>query len=95
MSEEIKEIKEQKPYEQREQRPFLRRGPKKRKQCQFCVDKSAKIDYKESMRLRRYISERAKILPRRATGMCAYHQRVLARAIKRARILGCLPCVNA
>lgn len=68
---------------------------RKRKQCPFCVDKAKKINYKEAMRLRRYISERAKILPRRATGMCAAHQRVLALAIKRARILALLPCINS
>ena len=74
---------------------FSRRNQKKRKQCPFCVDKAKKIDYKEAMRLKRYISERAKILPRRATGMCAQHQRVLALAIKRARILALLPCISS
>lgn len=74
---------------------LFRKNQKKRKQCPFCVDKATKIDYKEAMRLRRYISERAKILPRRATGMCAAHQRVLALAIKRARILALLPCINS
>lgn len=76
------------------ERPFLRRNLKKKKQCAFCVDRTTKIDYKEGMRFRKYISERAKILPRRATGMCAYHQRVLAAAIKRARILALIPCTN-
>lgn len=77
-------------------KPFIRRPQqKRRKQCAFCVDRAKKIDYKESLRLRRYISERAKILPRRATGMCAKHQRVLALAIKRARILALLPCINS
>ncbi len=77
-------------------RPSVRKlQQRRRKQCAFCVDKAKKIDYKESLRLRRYISERAKILPRRATGMCAKHQRVLALAIKRARILALLPCINS
>lgn len=74
---------------------LLRKNQKRRKQCPFCVDKTTKIDYKEAMRLKRYISERAKILPRRATGMCAAHQRVLALAIKRARFLALLPCINS
>jgi small subunit ribosomal protein S18 len=78
------------------EKPFIRKPhQKRRKQCAFCVDRAKKIDYKESLRLRRYISERAKILPRRATGMCAKHQRVLALAIKRARILALLPCINS
>lgn len=80
--------------ENKPERPFFRRTLRKKKQCFFCMDKITKIDYKEGMRLRKYISERAKILPRRATGMCAYHQRVLATAIKRARILALIPCTN-
>jgi len=64
----------------------------KKKVCSFCVDKSCKsIDYKEYGKLRRYISERAKILPRRITGTCARHQRELTTAIKRARYLALLP----
>ena len=62
------------------------RGRKsRRKVCGFCVDKVEKIDYKDIARLRRYMSERAKILPRRVTGNCAEHQRMVAKAIKRAR----------
>jgi len=71
-----------------------RKHLKKRKPCPYCVDKSNKIDYKEIMRLRKYISERAKILPRRMTGMCARHQRFLNVAIKRARFLALLPCTG-
>ncbi len=64
----------------------------KRKVCSFCTDKSqAQIDYKDYSRLRRFISERAKILPRRITGTCAEHQRQLTTAIKRARCLALLP----
>lgn len=64
----------------------------KKKVCNFCVDKNCKcIDYKEYGKLRRYISERAKILPRRITGTCAKHQRQLTNAIKRARYLALLP----
>jgi len=63
----------------------------KRKVCQFCVDKAQDIDYKETIKLRRYISERGKILPRRMTGNCAKHQRKLTIAIKRARHVALLP----
>ncbi|HAA08287.1 MAG: 30S ribosomal protein S18 [Syntrophomonadaceae bacterium] len=64
---------------------------KKRRQCNFCADKIEHIDYKEVPRLRRYITERGKILPRRITGNCAHHQRQLTSAIKRARIVALLP----
>ena len=57
----------------------------------FCADRAEKIDYKDIARLRRFISERAKILPRRVTGTCAHHQRELTVAIKRARYLSLLP----
>ena len=61
------------------------RGRKRRKVCAFCVDKVECIDYKDAAKLRRYTSERGKILPRRTTGTCAMHQRQLTEAIKRAR----------
>ncbi|MDI9481065.1 MAG: 30S ribosomal protein S18 [Syntrophomonadaceae bacterium] len=64
---------------------------KKRRQCNFCADKIEHIDYKEIPRLRRYITERGKILPRRITGNCAHHQRQLTTAIKRARVIALLP----
>jgi small subunit ribosomal protein S18 len=64
---------------------------KKRRQCNFCADKIEHIDYKEVPRLRRYITERGKILPRRITGNCAHHQRQLTAAIKRSRIMALLP----
>ncbi len=67
----------------------------KRKVCAFCADKSAKIDYKDPDKLRSFITDRAKITPRRRTGTCAKHQRVLAVAIKRARHLALLPYVPA
>ncbi len=66
-----------------------RKGHKK--VCSFCVDRADYIDYKDVAKLRRYISERAKILPRRVTGTCAHHQRELTIAIKRARHLALLP----
>jgi small subunit ribosomal protein S18 len=61
------------------------------RECQFCTDKNAKVDYKQADVLRRYITEDGKIRPRRQTGVCAKHQRELARAIKRARHLALLP----
>ena len=71
------------------------RGRKpRRKVCQFCVEKVAHIDYKDINRLRRFTSERGKILPRRMTGVCAKHQRQLATAIKRARTIALLPYVS-
>ncbi len=72
-----------------EERQF-RRKPKK-KVCAFCVDKVEEIDYKDIAKLRRYVSERAKILPRRISGNCAKHQRQLTIAIKRARHIALLP----
>ena len=70
------------------------RGRKRRKVCTFCVDKVECIDYKDAAKLRRFISERAKILPRRTTGTCAMHQRQLTEAIKRARQVALLPYVT-
>ena len=68
------------------------RGRKpRRKVCTFCVDKIQHIDYKDIARLRRFTSERGKILPRRMSGTCAKHQRQLSIAIKRARQIALLP----
>ena len=67
----------------------------KRKVCSFCVDKVEVIDYKNPDKLRRYVSSRGKIEPRRRTGTCAKHQRLLAVAIKRAQHLALLPCAAA
>lgn len=63
----------------------------KRKVCSFCVDKVEDIDYKDTNRLKRFLSERGKILPRRITGNCAHHQRALTIAIKRSRNIALLP----
>ncbi len=76
-----------------------RRGPggkfaPRPKVCQFCVEKTKKIDYKQPEQLRRFVSDRGKIRPRRQTGTCARHQRHLAVAIKRARHLALLPFVG-
>lgn len=66
-----------------------RRG--RRKVCAFCVDKIEQIDYKDIGRLRRYVTERGKILPRRISGNCAVHQRQMTKAIKRARHMALMP----
>ena len=70
------------------------RPRKRRKVCQFCVDKDSYIDYKDTAKLKRFLSERSKILPRRTTGTCAIHQRELTTAIKRARQIALLPYVS-
>ena len=72
-------------------RPMNRGRKARKKVCGFCVDKVENIDYKDIARLRRYMSERGKILTRRVTGTCARHQRELTVAIKRARHLALLP----
>lgn len=72
-------------------------APKKgrKKVCAFCADKNqAPIDYKDVAKLKRYLTERAKIVPRRVTGTCSYHQRAITIAIKRARHLALIPFVN-
>ena len=81
---------------ERPDRPDRPRGGRKgrKKVCAFCVDRIYHIDYKDIPRLRRYISERAKIIPRRVTGTCAGHQRELTLAIKRARHIALLPYVS-
>ena len=72
-----------------------RRNRKSRKKgCAFCMDKIENIDYKDVPRLKRYLSDRAKIIPRRVTGTCARHQRQLTVAVKRARHLAFLPYVG-
>ena len=70
------------------------RNKKRRKVCAFCVDKVEQIDYKDVGKLRRFLSERSKILPRRMTGVCAIHQRQLTESIKRARHIALLPYVT-
>jgi small subunit ribosomal protein S18 len=64
------------------------------KPCRFCVDGAAAIDYKDEILLRRFVTDRGKITPRRITGTCARHQRQLSRAIKRARMIALLPYVK-
>ncbi|HBI56363.1 MAG: 30S ribosomal protein S18 [Eubacteriales bacterium] len=67
------------------------RGRKRKRVCSFCVDKVTHIDYKSPDKLRRFISDRGKILPRRITGNCAGHQRQLTLAIKRSRYIALMP----
>ena len=74
--------------ENRPARPVVR---KRKKVCIFCADKVSYIDYKDSAKLRKFISERGKILPRRISGTCAKHQRELNTAIKRARQVALIP----
>ena len=69
------------------------RKPARRKVCTFCIEKSTHIDYKDVAKLKKFLTESGKILPRRMTGVCARHQRELALAIKRARQMALLPYV--
>ena len=70
------------------------RKPAKKKVCAFCVAGEKTIDYKDVAKIRKYITEKGKILPRRQTGVCSYHQRELSNAIKRARNMALLPYVG-
>lgn len=86
MTEQVEEVKD---FKDDKSKKFHK--PAKRKVCPFCVDKTNVIDYKDAAKLRRYITEIGKILPRRQTGVCSTHQRELAVAIKRARVMAILP----
>ena len=66
----------------------------KKKVCNFCLNKAENIDYKDIPKLKRFMTERAKIMPRRVTGVCSSHQRKLTIAIKRARHIALLPYIN-
>ncbi|MDO4395736.1 MAG: 30S ribosomal protein S18 [Clostridia bacterium] len=70
-----------------------RGGMRRKKVCQFCADKTEVIDFKDVDKLKKYVTERGKILPKRITGTCAVHQREVTTAIKRARIVALLPYV--
>ncbi|MBI4533213.1 MAG: 30S ribosomal protein S18 [Candidatus Melainabacteria bacterium] len=73
-------------------RPQLTDSPvRRRKSCSFCADKIDSIDYKDPTKLKKFVTERGKILPRRISGNCATHQRTLCMAIKRARDIALLP----
>ncbi len=71
--------------------PRRERRRRRQKVCNFCVDKIKQVDYKDVGRLRRYLTDRGKILPRRITGNCASHQRQLSRSIKRSRQMALMP----
>jgi small subunit ribosomal protein S18 len=106
VKEEVKtdETPQSAPYQRRPQasgessgqdRPQFQRNVRfKRKVCKFCYDKNLKIDYKNVKMLEQFITDRGKILPRRVTGTCAKHQRGVAIAIKRARIIALIPFVE-
>jgi small subunit ribosomal protein S18 len=86
------------PMADGQRRPARRKGEgygrkytPRRKVCQFCADKISYVDFKDLSRLRRHLSDRGKIEPRRKTGTCALHQRALATAVKRARHMALLP----
>ena len=80
---------------ERPARPQNRNNNRRRKKvCAFCADKIDNIDYKDTTRLRKYVSERAKSLPRRVSGTCAKHQRQLTLAIKRARHVALMPYIS-
>ena len=70
-----------------------KRGRRKKEICVFCAEKATSIDYKDVAKLRKFVSERGKILPRRITGNCAKHQRLLTTAVKRARHIALLAYV--
>ncbi len=70
------------------------RRPARRKVCAFCADKTEYIDYKDTNKLRKFISEKGKIIPRRMSGVCSLHQRELTIAVKRARQMALLPYVG-
>ena len=76
-------------------KPVRGGGRRKKRVCAFCAEKMDKIDYKDLPKIRKFISERGKILPRRMTGTCAIHQRKLTVAIKRARHISLLPYVQS
>ncbi len=95
--EENKEVVEQTAEVKTEVKPvekkkfFKQHNRNKKKVCAFCEDKNLKIDYKDANRLKKYVTEKGKIIPSRQTGTCARHQRELTVAIKRARNIALLP----
>ena len=81
-------------FDDSEKPTFQRNVRFKRKVCRFCHDKNAVIDYKDVKLMEQFITDRGKILPRRVTGTCARHQRGVAQAVKRARIIALIPFVE-
>ncbi len=74
-------------------KPMKKMGFRRKKVCKFCVEKTDTVDYKNIARLEKFITERGKILPSRISGTCAGHQRILARAIKKARTIALIPYI--
>ena len=95
MSEEVKEVVETvevKPEVKTDKKKFFKHSKNKKKVCAFCEDKNLKfIDYKDVNRLKKYVTEKGKIISSRQTGTCSRHQRELTTAIKRARNIALLP----
>ncbi len=85
---------ETRPAADAAQRPARPMNRRRKKVCAFCADKIDDIDYKDTIRLKKFVSERAKILPRRISGACAKHQRQLTIAIKRARHVALMPYIG-
>lgn len=77
-----------------EKREKREKRPMRKKKCKFCLDRVTYLDYKDERRLRRFMTDRGKITPRRITGTCAKHQRMLAMAVKRARLIALVPYVR-
>jgi small subunit ribosomal protein S18 len=82
---------DRRPYDNKDDRSQKRRLYLRKKVCRFCTDKNIKIDYKEVDMLRRFTTEGGKIIPRRITGNCAKHQRIIALTIRQARAIALLP----
>ena len=86
-----KQVKNNASYDDKNPKK-VKKSPKK--VCAFCADKVSAIDYKDTAKLRKYMTEKGKIIPRRTTGVCAKHQRELTNAIKKARVMALLPYKN-
>ena len=86
--------KGEKKEDKGEKREKRDKRPMRKKKCKFCLDRVTFLDYKEERRLRRFMTDRGKIAPRRITGTCAKHQRMLAMAVKRARLIALVPYVR-
>ena len=85
---------EEEKFNKNEEKSYKKKRPSRKKVCAFCVDKATEIDYKDVSKLRRYVTEKGKIISRRQTGTCAKHQRELTTAVKRARTMAYLPYVG-
>jgi small subunit ribosomal protein S18 len=83
-----RKFKKESSYDDKNPNKFRKES---KKVCAFCAEKSEVIDYKNTAKLRKYMTEKGKIIPRRTTGVCARHQRELTSAIKRARVMALLP----